>query len=161
MHAALSALGLSVILMHSAMAFQLVKFAGACYLVWLGGRSLSSAVRGTHHPTGPQHQLAPDVVSPQRCFLEGLLSNVLNPKTAMFYLAFLPQFIGPTDPVLQKSFLLAGIHYVEGILWLVVVSMTVDQTRRLFMQPMVQRWLDGICGALFVGFGVRLALERQ
>ena len=90
-----------------------------------------------------------------------MLSNLLNPKTAVFYLAFLPQFIGPTDPVLQKSLLLAGIHYAEGILWLVVVSMAVDQTRRLFMQPMVQRWLDGICGTLFVGFGVRLALERQ
>ena len=161
MHATLSALGVSVILMHSATAFQLVKFAGACYLVWLGVRSLSSAVRGAHHPAGPEHRLAPDAVSSQRCFLEGLLSNVLNPKTAVFYLAFLPQFIGPIDPVLLKSLLLAGIHYAEGILWLVVVSMAVDQTRRFFLKSMVRRWLDGICGTLFVGFGVRLALERQ
>jgi RhtB (resistance to homoserine/threonine) family protein len=161
MHATLSALGVSVILMHSAMAFQLVKFAGACYLVWLGARSLASAVRGTHHPAGPEHRPALDAVSPQRCFLEGMLSNVLNPKTAVFYLAFLPQFIGPTDPVLQTSLLLAGIHYAEGILWLVVVSMAVDQTRRLFLKSMVRRWLDGICGTLFVGFGVRLACERQ
>ena len=99
--------------------------------------------------------------SPQRCFLEGVLSNVLNPKTAVFYLAFLPQFIGPTDPVLQKSLLLASIHYAEGILWLVVVAMAVDQTRRLFLKSMVWRWLDGICGTLLVGFGVRLAFERQ
>jgi RhtB (resistance to homoserine/threonine) family protein len=161
MHATLSALGVSVILMHSATAFQLVKFAGACYLVWLGLRSLSSAMRGAHHPAGPEHQRAADAVSPQRCFLEGVLSNVLNPKTAVFYLAFLPQFIGPTDPVLQKSLLLAGIHYAEGILWLVGVSMAVDQTRRLFLHAMVRRWLDGICGTLFVGFGVRLALARQ
>jgi threonine/homoserine/homoserine lactone efflux protein len=88
-------------------------------------------------------------------------SNVLNPKTVVFYLAFMPQFIGPEDPVLQKSLLLAGIHYAEGILWLVGVSMTVEQTRRLFLQVKVRRWLDGICGTLFVGFGVRLALERQ
>jgi RhtB (resistance to homoserine/threonine) family protein len=161
MHATLSALGVSIILMHSAMAFHLVKFAGACYLVWLGVRSLSSAVRGAHYPADPAHRLAPDAVSPQRCFLEGVLSNVLNPKTAVFYLAFLPQFIGPTDPVLQRSLLLAGIHYAEGILWLVGVSMAVGQTRRLFLQVRVRRWLDGICGTLFVGFGVRLALERQ
>ena len=90
-----------------------------------------------------------------------MLSNVLNPKTAVFYLAFLPQFIGPTDPVLQKSLLLVAIHYVEGIVWLVGVSMAVDQTRRLFLQAKVQRWLDGICGTLFIGFGVRLALQRQ
>jgi threonine/homoserine/homoserine lactone efflux protein len=121
MHATLSALGVSVILTLSATAFQLIKFAGAGYLVWLGVRSLASAVRGAPHPASPEHPLATDAVWPQRCFLEGLLSNILNPKTALFYLAFLPQFIGPTDPVV----------------------------------------LDGICGALFVGFGVRLALERQ
>jgi RhtB (resistance to homoserine/threonine) family protein len=161
MHATLSALGVSVILMHSATAFHLVKFAGACYLVWLGARSLSSAMRGGHHPAGPEHRLATDAISPHRCFLEGVLSNVLNPKTAVFYLAFLPQFIGPADPVLQKSLLLAGIHYAEGIVWLVGVSMAVEQTRRLFLQSMVRRWLDGICGTLFIGFGVRLALERQ
>jgi RhtB (resistance to homoserine/threonine) family protein len=161
MHATLSALGVSAILMHSATAFQLVKFAGACYLVWLGVRSLYSAVRGAHRPADPEHRLGTDAISPYRCFLEGLLSNVLNPKAAVFYLAFLPQFIGPTDPVLQKSLLLAGIHYAEGISWLVMVSMAVDQTRRLFLKSMVRRWLDGICGTLLVGFGVRLALERQ
>jgi len=95
MHAALSAVGVSIILMHSAIAFQLVKTAGACYLVWLGVRSLAGAVRGTHDPTGPESPIAADVVSRRRCFFEGLLSNVLNPKTAVFYLAFLPQFIGP------------------------------------------------------------------
>ena len=100
-------------------------------------------------------------VPARRCFLEGLLSNALNPKTAIFYLAFLPQFVGPNDPVLQKSLLLAGIHYAEGVLWLVAVSLAVDQARRLFLQSMVRRWLDGLCGALFVGFGLRLALERR
>ena len=161
MHATLSALGVSIILAHSATAFHLVKVAGACYLVWLGARSLYNAVRGTYHLAGLEHRLASDAISFHRCFLEGLLSNVLNPKTAMFYLAFLPQFIGPTDPVLLRSFLLAGIHYAEGALWLVAVSMAVDLTRRFFLKSIVRRWLDGICGAVFVGFGVSLALEHQ
>jgi RhtB (resistance to homoserine/threonine) family protein len=161
MHATLSALGVSVILLHSATAFHLVKYAGACYLVWLGVQSLYGAVRGAPHATGTKRCVTTVGVSPQRCFLEGMLSNVLNPKVAVFYLAFLPQFIGPTDAVLQKSLLLAGIHYVEGMLWLVIVSMVVDHTRRFFMQSAVRRWLDGVCGTLFVGFGVRLALERQ
>ena len=63
--------------------------------------------------------------------------------------------------MLQKSLLLASIHYVEGIVWLVVVSVAVDRMRKLLMAPTVRRWLDGICGAVFIGFGVRLALQRQ
>ena len=96
-----------------------------------------------------------------RCFREGVLSNVLNPKIALFYLAFLPQFIGPADPVVPKSFLLAGIHYVESIVWFVTLSFGVARARRLILRPRVRRWLDGVCGALFVGIGVRLALERS
>ena len=161
MHATLSALGVSIVLTHSAAAFQVVKTAGACYLVWLGVRSLSGAVRGGHDPAFQEHRLATGASSPRRCFLEGLLSNVLNPKTAVFYLAFLPQFVRPTDPALRKSLLLAGIHYAEAIVWLVVVSVAVDRMRRLFLTSAVRRWLDGLCGVLFVGFGVRLALERR
>jgi threonine/homoserine/homoserine lactone efflux protein len=88
-------------------------------------------------------------------------SNVLNPKTAVFSLALLPQCIGPTDSVLQQSLLLAAIHDAEGLVWLVGVAMAVEQTRRLFLQATIWRWLDGICGTLFIGFGVRLALQRQ
>ena len=97
----------------------------------------------------------------QHCFLEGFLSNVLNPKTAVFYLAFLPQFIGPTEPVLTKSLLLASIHYLEGILWLVALSILFDRVRRVVMRSAVRRWLDGVCGVMLVGFGARLVLERQ
>jgi RhtB (resistance to homoserine/threonine) family protein len=160
-HATLSALGVSAVLMHSATAFQLLKTAGACYLVWLGVRSLASAVRGARDAAIAEQRLATDVVPARRCFLEGLLSNILNPKTAVFYLAFLPQFIGPTDPVLQKSLLLAGIHYAESICWLLVVSTAVDRTRRFIVKPVVRRWTDALCGTLLVGFGARLALERR
>jgi threonine/homoserine/homoserine lactone efflux protein len=80
---------------------------------------------------------------------------------AVFYLAFLSQFIGPMDPVLQKSLLLTGIHYVEAMVWLVAVATVVEQVRRFFLHSTVRRWRDGVCGALFVGFGVRLALDRQ
>src|SRR5262249_55054630 len=114
-HATLSAMGVSVLLLHSATAFHLAKCAGACYLVWLGIQSLGGAVCRQSHATGMEGGVTTTVVSSQRCFLEGMLSNVLNPKVAVFYLAFLPQFISPTDAVLQKSLLLAGIHYVEGI----------------------------------------------
>ena len=159
-HAVLSALGVSVILMQSATAFQAVKIAGACYLVWLGLRSLRGALRATHAAGGSDQSGATEAVPSRRCFLEGFLSNVLNPKVAVFYLAFLPQFIGPKDPVLAKSLLLAGIHYSEGILWLLTLSIVLDRTRRFFLKSAVRRWLDGLCGVVLVGLGSRLALER-
>jgi RhtB (resistance to homoserine/threonine) family protein len=160
-HATLSACGVSLLLMHSATAFQLVKLAGAGYLVWLGVQSLRSAVRRP-----PPSHCAEEVVhirgiTPQRCLLEGFFSNVLNPKAVMFYLAFLPQFIGPTEPVLMQSLFLASIHYVEAILWFVLLSIMLDHLRRFILKSTVRRWLDGLCGIMLVGFGARLALDRQ
>lgn len=160
-HAMLSALGVSAVLMHSAVAFDTMKLAGACYLVWLGVQSLRSAVRGVPSPGGMEALALVGRVSSTRSFAEGFLSNVLNPKVVVFYLALLPQFIGPADPVLQKSLLLAGIHYVEGILWLATVAVVVDRTRRLFLRSALRRWLDGVCGAVLIGLGVRLAFERR
>jgi RhtB (resistance to homoserine/threonine) family protein len=159
-HAALSAFGLSIVLTHSTATFHVVKALGAGYLVWLGIRSLASAARREYEPVGQERSAAVAVVPGRRCFLEGLLSNVLNPKTAIFYLAFLPQFVSATDPALQKSLLLAAIHVGEGIVWLVLVSLAVGRMRRR-LPPTFRRWLDGFCGALFVSLGVRLALERQ
>src|SRR3990172_3334755 len=146
LHATVSALGISIILMHSATAFHVVKIAGAGYLVWLGIQSLRGAVRGAPAAGGTERPVAADALSSRRCFLEGLLCNVLNPKVAVFYLALLPQFIGPGDPVLAKSLLLAGIHYAEGILWLVTLSFLLDRTRRFFLGSAVRRWLDALCG---------------
>lgn len=160
-HATLSAVGVSVILMHSATAFHSLKLVGACYLIWLGVQSLSGALREGDRAAIAERAPAAAVASVRRCFFEGLLGNLLNPKVALFYLAFLPQFIGPTDPVLRKSLLLAAIHYVEGIVWLILVSLVVDRTRRFFVESAIRRWLDGVCGALLVGLGLRLALERR
>jgi len=159
-HALLSALGVSVILMHSAALFYWVKTLGALYLMWLGWQSLRQAIQppadldlqndpaGVHAPT-------------RNCFLEGFLTNILNPKVAVFYLAFLPQFIAPDDPVVFKSVTLAGIHYLMSILWLGFLSVFLDRMRQWIIHSGVRRWLDGICGALLIGLGARLALESR
>jgi len=158
-HALLSALGVSVILMHSATAFMIMKIAGACYLVWLGLQSLRNAVR--KNAPQPTDVVARAAVTPARCFREGFLTNVLNPKVAAFYLALLPQFIGTADPVLPKSLLLTAIHFVQGILWLGAVAYVVDRSRRFFLKPNMRRWADAVCGTLLIGLGFRLAMERQ
>lgn len=158
-HALLSALGVSVILMQSATAFTAMKIAGACYLVWLGLQSLRGAAGKT--AARPADVVSKAVVTPARCFREGFLTNVLNPKVAVFYLALLPQFIRPADPVLLKSLLLTAIHFVLGILWLGAVAWLVDRSRTFFLKPGMRRWLNAICGSLLIGLGLRLAMERR
>lgn len=157
-HALLSALGISVVVMHSATAFTVMKVAGACYLVWLGFHSLRSAARGASSRV--VEAVVTTTVTPARCFREGFLTNVLNPKVAVFYLALLPQFIRPEDPVLMKSLLLTAIHFVQGIVWLGIVAWVVDRSRHFFMKPNLRRWLDAACGTILIGLGLRIAMQR-
>ncbi len=157
-HATLSAIGLSVILVRSATAFEIVKMAGAAYLLFLGIQSLWRALRSQTHPTDPQ-SLAPTTA--RRACLEGLFTNVLNPKVAIFYLAFLPQFIAPGNPVFLKSILLASIHVILGMIWLSLITVMLGQMRAALTRPHVQRALEGLTGMVFLGFGVRLALESS
>jgi len=159
-HALLSALGGSAVLAHSAAAFMLLKVAGACYLAWLGIQSLRSAARGGT-VAAPVPGVAPARVPGGRSFREGFLTNLLNPKVIVFYLALLPQFISPGDAVLAKSLLLTAIHFVEGILWLGFVAWGVDRSRRHFLRPALRRWMDALCGTVLMALGVRLALQQR
>lgn len=158
-HAAVSALGISLILLQSAWAFGLLKLAGAAYLVWLGVMSLLAARRGrglvlTQSPGEPQR------VSAWRPLREGFLSNVLNPKTVIFYMAFLPQFIAPGDPALAKSLWLAGVHFMIANAWQVAIAMMVGTAGGWLGSPRFARWLNGVTGAVLVALGMKLALQR-
>lgn len=156
-HASLSAVGVSMILAQSVTAFQMLKMAGAAYLIWLGIRSLRSAVRDGGQPAAPTHARA----STRQSFREGLLTNLLNPKVVVFYIAFLPQFIDPDEPVLAKSLLLAVIHAAQGVLWLGGLSFALESSRRFILLPKVRRGLEAVCGTMLIAFGLRLALARS
>ncbi|MGE4293683.1 MAG: LysE family translocator [Desulfovibrio sp.] len=163
-HALLSALGLSLILMHSAELYHAVKWAGAAYIVWLGIQALRDAVKGAGkiEAAGTTSACALRAgLSVRKRLLEGFLCNVLNPKVVIFYLAFLPQFIGPGDPVIAKSILLAGIHWAMGLSWLVFISWGVDLARKQLAKSAVRRALDAFCGFALVGLGVRLAIDSE
>jgi RhtB (resistance to homoserine/threonine) family protein len=162
-HATLSALGLSVILVRSAVIFEIVKLAGACYLIILGAWSLWQMIRSRNH-NEPVPTLAIQTSQPAggwRSLREGLLTNVLNPKVAIFYLAFLPQFINPGDPVLLKSLLLAGMHFVLGILWLALISTFLGRSRGFIARPAVQRGIEAVAGTVLIAFGIRLATTQR
>lgn len=161
-HATLSALGVSIILVRSATIFEAVKLIGAGYLLFLGVRSLWQTWRTGHvarafksNPVASQH------VSAWRSVREGFLTNVLNPKVAIFYLAFLPQFINRGDPVLAKSLLLASIHFLLSIIWLSLMTLFLGKLSALLTRPAVQRALETVTGLILIAFGVRLVLEKR
>ena len=159
-HAVVSAVGISVILLQSAWAFSALKLAGAGYLVWLGVVSLRSAARpGT--PLGLNGQAEKTVhFSIRRSLLEGFLSNVLNPKTVVFYMAFLPQFIDPARSAIQQSLFLAGLHFVIAMVWQCLLASIVDQAKTWMKNQRVRRSLDGLTGSIMMVFGIKLALDR-
>jgi threonine/homoserine/homoserine lactone efflux protein len=154
-HAAASALGLSLILATSAEAFTAVKLAGAAYLAYLGVRTIRDSLRS---PADPSVVTRP-VRSVGAALAQGWLSNVLNPKVALFYLTFLPQFISPGDNVLAKSLVLAAIHAVLGMIWLPLYAYALDRLGALIRGA--RRWLERLSGAALIALGVRLAFERR
>ena len=159
-HATISALGVSLILLQSAWAFSALKMIGAGYLAWLGVASLRQAWAGKGLAVSAASGARRQRVSPWRPLREGLLSNVLNPKTVVFYMAFLPQFIAPTDPALLKSLWLAGIHFVIANLWQILVAVLVGSASHWLARPAFSRVLNGLTGGVLVAFGVKLALTR-
>lgn len=162
-HASLSAAGLSLILLKSALAFEILKTAGACYLLFLGFQSIRQLFNNEKTAVDPTAPGTPPAghKSARRAFIEGMLNNILNPKPAVFYLALLPQFIGPADPVFLKSILLAGIHFVMGIIWLSAISLFFGKLRSFLASPRVHRWLEASSGVILIGLGIRLAMENR
>lgn len=161
-HAALSAIGVSLILVRSAEAFQALKWGGAAYLIILGVQSIRGWWRvDAAAPKAAAADLAPTGSRRLRSLLEGLLTNVLNPKVGLFYLAFLPQFIRPDDPVLARSLLLAGLHIGIGVVWLSLLSLSLVRIRPLVESRLWRARLEGASGAVLIALGIRLAAERR
>jgi RhtB (resistance to homoserine/threonine) family protein len=158
-HASASAVGLSAILAQSAALFETVKLVGAAYLIFIGIQSLKSAMRKDDKAIGSIGAAVP--ARSLRSFTEGLLTNLLNPKVALFYLTFLPQFIHASDNVLQKSLALAAIHITMGVAWLTVYGWFISRMSRALAGSSMRRKLEAVTGALLIGLGARLALERR
>lgn len=159
-HATLSAMGISLILLKSAWAFEVLKLCGAAYLVWLGVNSLLTARRGQGLPVSAvvgAGRMVP-VWLPLR---EGFLSNVLNPKTIVFYMAFLPQFIAPGDPALAKSLFLAAVHFMIANIWQITIVLMVGSAGRWLASRTFARWLSGVTGGVLIALGARLAFEQR
>jgi len=158
-HATVSAVGISVILLQSAWAFRGLKLAGAAYLVWLGISSLRSATGRTKGVdfTNGGNGMRP--FSMRRSLREGFLCNVLNPKAVIFYMAFLPQFIDPKGSALYQSLFLAGLHFIIAMVWQCFLAALVERARVALQNQRVRRTIDGSVGALMLFFGIKLGLD--
>jgi threonine/homoserine/homoserine lactone efflux protein len=153
-----AALGVAAIVRASAAAFAFVKFAGALYLVYLGVHALRAARRERR----PEAVRAPaPALSTPAAFRQGLISNALNPKIAVFFTSLLPQFVSHGSSTAVDLLALGAVFNLIGIAWLTVYALAAARGRALLQRPRVRTALDYVSGLVLVGLGVRLALERR
>lgn len=153
-HTLLASLGLSAILARSAVAFDIIKYIGAAYLIYLGIRAMLSssafAVKENQEATL------------SRIYLQGILTNLLNPKVALFFLAFLPQFVNPAGNYGPLPFLALGITFITtGTIWcLIIAYFSSLATSRLRESPAISGVMNKLTGILFIGLGVGVLRAR-
>ena len=157
-HVLAAALGLSALLAASAMAFTVVKMIGAAYLVWIGIGMLRARAKAATVAT-----VAPRTLSYASIWRQGFFTNALNPKVALFFLAFVPQFIAPDAPSKPLAVVVLGLIFdVNGMLWCHALALfTAFASHRLQVGAAAARWLNRAIGAMFVALGVRLALASR
>jgi threonine/homoserine/homoserine lactone efflux protein len=152
---AAAAAGVSALITASDVAYDVLRFAGAAYLVWLGGRLLLRALPGAA-PEDDAEGPAPG--SAWRAARTGLLTNLLNPKVGVFYVALLPQFVPARGDALAVGLLLTAVHAVLSLLWFALLIASAAVLSRWLRRSSTARVIDGVTGTALVGFGVRLAV---
>ncbi|AKU22651.1 LysE family translocator [Massilia sp. NR 4-1] len=165
-HVLAAAVGLSALLATSAAAFNAVKWVGAAYIVYCGIGMLRARLKNDSDAAQQQAQAAANTARPLpygRIFAQGFLTNVLNPKVALFFLAFVPQFIDAGAPNKALAFVILGcIFNFNGMLWCNGLAVfTAFASARLKVKPLVALWLNRVTGGLFLALGARLALSEQ
>ncbi len=150
------ALGLGILLKASELAYTILRWVGALYLLWLGVQ----LIRSKRDEFGGGAASAGAASAPA-WFGRGLLTNILNPKVGIFYVSFLPQFIPAGSNVPAMTVLLAAIHSAEGLIWFICLIAATRPIAAALRRPRVIRTLDRVTGGVFLLFGVRLALSRD
>jgi threonine/homoserine/homoserine lactone efflux protein len=151
-----SALGMSFVFTHWPWSLQFVKAGGAAYLSYLGLRALWRMWDGTAPRPAADRS---SVRARRNGLVRGITTNLLNPPVILFYMTFLPQFIGPDDPFFARFVVLAATHVSMSLVWLSVYALALGVLAERMARPLVRRTLEGVTGTLLVGFGVRLLLR--
>lgn len=154
--AAAAALGLSALLQASRVGYDVLRYAGAVYLVWLGVTSLRAG-----RPAVAAEEGGDPPRAVRLAYLTGVTTNVFNPKVGIFFITFLPAFIPHGASVGAMSVLFGAMFVLETAVWFALLLWLVGRGSSWLRQPRVQRRLERITGVVLIGFGVRLATERR
>ncbi|MFD8542608.1 LysE family translocator [Streptomyces sp. NPDC059649] len=161
----LSSLGVTAVLTASHLAYAILRWAGAAYLVWMGSRILLPTLRRRSRADTARSDAADEPDTPEgadsfaRGWRRGTMTNLLNPKVGAFYMAVLPQLIPAGAPHLMTGTLLAGVHILLATLWSGVLIAFAGALRGALRRPSARRILDRISGTAIAGFGIHLALD--
>ena len=153
-----ASVGLAGLLQASQPAFTALKIIGAAYVVFLGAQSILAAVRG--HPAHEQ-QSRPRQLSPWNAMRQGLISNLANPKMAVFFLSLLPQFSSPTSAGFAAFAPFGVVFCLMTFGWLSIYALVVHRVGSLIQRSRVRRTLEAVTGTVLVGLGIRLAAETR
>jgi RhtB (resistance to homoserine/threonine) family protein len=155
-----AAFGVAAVVRESAVAFTILKLVGAAYLIWLGVQALCAARR--HSGANPVMTADPGRrVGALLGFRQGLLSDLANPKIAVFFTSLLPQFVSPGEPVLVPFLLLGGLFVLITLVWLCTYALVAAKISSVLARPRVKAALDRLTGAVLIGLGIRVAFERR
>jgi len=155
-HTCAAALGLSAILATSALAFGTIKLLGGGYLIFLGIKMIFDRRKQLSLPSNFRRRTS------AAAFRQGILTNMLNPKVALFFLAFLPQFIDPASNMKIAAFITLGLTFVTtGTIWCLILAWFASAfSERLRANETISQWLNRTAGALFIFLGLRLATAK-
>ncbi|MFE9750859.1 LysE family translocator [Saccharothrix saharensis] len=151
---AASIAGLTALLVASRVAYDVVRYAGAAYLLWLGGSALWKSWRGQ-----VDRPLDVPSITPAQALRTGLTTNLLNPKIGVFYLSLLPQFLPSDQASAGWGALLVGVHVAIGQVWQLVVVWLAGRAVVVLTRPAVRRWTERLTASVLVGFGLKVALD--
>ena len=157
-HTLTAVVGLSAIIAKSALLFSIFKYIGAMYLIYLGIKSLWTL--RNKETTETIETIAKSKYKNESSFKQGFLTNLLNPKVAVFFLTFLPQFVNPGSHTFMP-FLILGITYIVlTVVWYLFYIYLLNQISAFMKKPKTQKVIEGITGTILIGFGIKLALEK-
>lgn len=158
-HTLAAVIGLSALIVKSALLFSIFKYVGALYLIYIGIKALL-AVRN-------KEDVATNEISLNNenehsfCFRQGFLTNLLNPKIAVFFLTFLPQFLNPNHNTFIQLLIMGLTYLVLTVIWFAFYIFLIDKISAFMKKPKTQRYIQGLTGVVLIGFGIKLAFEKS